>query len=111
MSESENIELWEFGNIEELHFKKSYDYINSKYIYDIDMILENLSGNKKVKLYLHNVRGCVEFDCVNGFFSGFLIEDYRGRGFEEDCSFHISTFEQGACTDLYCEKIELLKLL
>ena len=56
----------------------------------------------------YNIRGNMNFDMANGFFSGFAIEEYSD--YESDNHFHLYSFEQDIEFDLYCEKIRAVLL-
>lgn len=97
----------QFGKILELHYKNGFD---DRYCDDIacmELLLTEAQHKYVIKMSLFNVTGLVSFDILNGFYSGFMIEDYSDRGFEKHCSFKLSSFEQGIDLAFFCERIQV----
>lgn len=93
-----------FGNIIEFNYKKEFDFDELKDIDIIEMLLADDNEKYKIKIQLRKVRGTVEFDILNGFFSGFTIEDYNYAGYEKP-NFLITSCEQDVSFELFCDDI------
>ena len=95
---------WRFGTILELNYSSKaideyyYDYTNM-----ITLLLTDYDQQYKIELTLYNIRGNLNIDMANGFFSGFTIDEYSNPG--SDNHFHLYSTEQDIEFDLYCEKI------
>lgn len=104
----EELQYWhKWGNIIELHYKHIYSEEYCDYICCIELILQEKQKNYSIRLLLFNVRGEISFDMLNGFYSGLTIEDCSDWGYEKDCKFRISSFEQDIKFEIYCEKIKV----
>ena len=102
----ENIQYWNrFGRISELYYSHLSDE-SGEYVCCIDMTLADTSDKYRIKLTPFNVSGKISFDMVNGFYSGFSIDDLTTSGCERDCRFHIYSSEQDIGFDIYCERIK-----
>ena len=98
-----------FGNILELNYSaKAVDEFYCDYTNIITLLLTDDNHQYKIELTLYNIRGNMNFDMANGFFSGFAIEEYSYSG--SDNNFHLYSFEQDIEFDLYCEKIRAVLL-
>lgn len=98
-----------FGNILELNYSaKAIDEFYCDYTNIITLLLTDDNHQHKIELTLYNIRGNMNFDMANGFFSGFAIEEYSDPG--SDDHFHLYSFEQDIEFDLYCEKIRAVLL-
>lgn len=69
----------------------------------ITLLLTDYDQQYKIELTLYNIRGNLNIDMANGFFSGFTIDEYLDSG--SDNNFHLYSIEQDIEFDLYCEKI------
>ena len=101
-----------FGsNIRKLEYEKYFDTFKSKECCRIKLILTDKDERFYIMLVLENVIGDVHFDCLNGFFSGFHIEDKKLSGWEAESGFRITSTEQDIDFELFCEEIsvELVK--
>lgn len=104
----DELQYWhEFGRISELHYHHVFDEEYCTYIPCIELFLTDIQNRYTIKMFLFNVRGLVSFDICNGFFSGLTIDDFSDRGFEKDCSFRLSSFEQDIEFKIYCERIKV----
>lgn len=103
------LQYWhKFGrNILELHYKKFFDDKYCDYIGCIELLLTDIQYRYTIKMSLHNVTGLVSFDILNGFWSGFTIDDCSDWGYENHCRFRISSFEQDIEFAFYCERIKV----
>lgn len=101
-----------FGhNILKFDFEKKFDYENKFCdIYCINMILADESEKYKISMQLYNVSGNISFDVYNGFFSGFIVEDKKESGYENEQSFVLTSFEPDIDFEIRCENISV-KLL
>ena len=98
-----------FGNISELSYSsKAIDAFYCDYTNIITLLLTDNDHQYKIELTLYNIRGNMNFDMANGFFSGFTIEEYPNPG--SDNHFHLYSEEQDIAFDLYCEKIRAVLL-
>lgn len=103
----EELQYWhKWGKIAELHYKHIYSEEYCDYISCIKMILQNSQEIHSIRLFLFNVNGEISFDMYNGFYSGLTIEDCSDKGYEKNCKFRISSFEQDIGFEIYCEKIK-----
>ena len=103
----ENLQFWnKFGRISEFHYDHIYDEVNNEYKGRITVTLSDDSGDYEIRLKLINVSGRIGFDTVNGFHSGFTIDDCSGSGYENKYRFHIYSIEQDIDFELYCENIK-----
>ena len=105
-----DLQFWHlFGNILELNYSaKAIDEFYCDYTNIITLLLTDDNHQYKIELTLYNIRGNMNFDMANGFFSGFEIEEYSNSG--SDNQFHLYSFEQDIEFDLYCEKIRAILL-
>ena len=88
-----------FGNISELSYSsKAIDAFYCDYTNIITLLLTDNDHQYKIELTLYNIRGNMNFDMANGFFSGFTIEEYSSSG--SDNLFHLYSFEQDIEFDL-----------
>ncbi|MBR3046133.1 MAG: hypothetical protein IKI45_16830 [Oscillospiraceae bacterium] len=95
---------WQFGTILELNYNsRAIDEYYCDYTNMITLLLTDYDQQYKIKLSLYNIRGNLNIDMANGFFSGFTIDEYANPG--SDNHFHIYSDEQDIAFDLYCEKI------
>ncbi len=101
----QELQFWYlFGNIAELHYSaKAIDDLYCDYTNIITLLLTDSNQQYKIELTLYNIKGNMNFDMANGFFSGFAIDEYANPG--SDNHFHIYSDEQDIAFDLYCEKI------
>ena len=98
-----------FGNILELNYSaKAIDEFYCDYTNIITLVLTDNNHQYKIELTLYNIRGNLNFDMANGFFSGFAIEEFSNPG--SDNHFHLYSEEQDIEFDLYCEKIRAVLL-
>ena len=98
-----------FGNILELNYSaKAIDEFYCDYTNIITLLLTDSSQQYKIELTLYNIKGNMNFDMANGFFSGFVIEEYSHSG--SDDHFHLYSDEQDIEFDLYCEKLRAVLL-
>ncbi|HRR76157.1 MAG TPA: hypothetical protein P5191_05000 [Ruminococcus sp.] len=104
------LQFWHlFGNVLELNYSsKTIDEFYCDFTNIITVLLTDSNQRYKIELKLYNIRGNLNFDMANGFFSGFSIEEYSNPG--SDNHFHLYSDEQDIEFDLYCEKIKV-KLL
>ena len=72
----------------------------------ITLLLTDYDQQYKIELTLYNIRGNLNIDMANGFFSGFTIDEYSNPG--SDNHFHLYSTEQDIEFDLYCEKIRAI---
>lgn len=102
----DELQYWhKFGNISELHYKRIFD---EEYCDDIPCIVLVLTEHQyryRIRLSLFNVSGELTFDMVNGFYSGFTIDDRSSSGYERHCRFCITSFEQDIEFMIFCERI------
>lgn len=105
-----DLQFWHlFGNIAELNYSSNaIDEFYCDYTNIIKLLLTNADARYKIELTLYNVKGNLNFDMWNGFFSGFAIEEYSDPGREDH--FHLYSFEQDIEFDLYCDKIRAVLL-
>ena len=105
-----DLQFWHlFGNILELNYSsKAIDEFYCDYTNIIKLLLTDDNHQYKIELTIYNIRGNLNFDMANGFFSGFSIEEYSSSG--SDNHFHLYSFEQDIEFDLYCEKIRAVLL-
>ena len=95
---------WRFGTILELNYSsKAIDEYYCDYTNMITLLLTDYNQQYKIELTLYNIRGNLNIDIANGFFSGFTIDEYSNPG--SDNHFHLYSTEQDIEFDLYCEKI------
>ncbi|MBP0986927.1 MAG: hypothetical protein J6S92_01445 [Oscillospiraceae bacterium] len=95
---------WKFGTILELNYNsKAIDEYYCDYTNMITLLLTDYDQQYKIELSLYNIRGNLNIDMANGFFSGFTIDEYLDSG--SDNHFHLYSIEQDIEFDLYCEKI------
>ena len=100
---------WQFGTILELNYNsRAIDEYYCDYTNMITLLLTDYDQQYKIKLSLYNIRGNLNIDMANGFFSGFTIEEYPNPG--SDNHFHLYSEEQDIAFDLYCEKIRAVLL-
>ena len=99
------LQYWHlFGNISELRFSsEAIDEYYCDYTNIITLLLTDDDHRYRIELTLYNIRGNLNFDMANGFFSGFVIEEYPDTG--SDDHFHLYSDEQDIGFDLYCEEI------
>lgn len=69
-------------------------------------MLTDYYNNYTIKLSLYNVSGYLGFDIINGFYSGFTIDDCSDRGYEKQCRFQIYSVESDIEFHIYCERIK-----
>lgn len=94
-----------FGNIEELnYYSKDIDEFYCDYTNKITLLLTDNSRQYQIELSLYNIRGNLNFDMMNGLYSGFTIEEFSNSG--SDNKFHLYSDEQDIEFNLYCEKIK-----
>lgn len=106
----DELQFWhKFGhNILELSYKQVFDYDKYfDYIKCVELLLTDSKSRYKIKMFLYNVSGNLNFDIFNGFYSGFNIEDCSDMGYESTCKFCIKSFEHDIDFTLYCEKIKV----
>lgn len=96
-----------FGHIVSLNFERSFDYESTfKEVACITMILTDANEKYKIKMCLTDVSGNVNFDVVNGFFSGLHIEDNSyNDGWEKEKAFVLESFEQDIEFMIFCDSI------
>ena len=99
------LQYWgQFGTILELNYNsKAIDEYYCDYTNMITLLLTDYDQQYKIELSLYNIRGNLNIDMANGFFSGFTIDEYSNPG--SDNHFHLYSTEQDIEFDLYCEKI------
>ena len=104
------LQFWHlFGNILELNYNsKAIDEFYCDYTSIITLLLTDDNHQYKIKLTLYNIKGNMNFDMANGFFSGFAIEEHSDSG--SNNHFHLYSFEHDIEFDLYCEKIKVILL-
>lgn len=101
------LQYWhKFGNILELHYNQIFDMEYCDNIRCIELLLTDIKDRYTIKLFLFNVRGELSFDLINGFHGGLTIDDCSDWGYEKNCRFRISSFEQDIEFEIYCEKIK-----
>ncbi len=106
------LQYWyKFGHIIELHYNHIFDYEYRNYISCIELSITDIQNRYIINLNLYNVSGELSFDMCNGFYSGLTIDDCSDMGYERNCRFCMSSFEQDIEFAIYCEKIkaELLR--
>ena len=92
-----------FGNIVELNYcSKDIDEFYCDYTNKITLLLTDNSRQYQIELSLYNIRGNLNFDMMNGLYSGFMIEEFSNSG--SDTKFHLYSDEQNITFNLYCEK-------
>ena len=68
---------WRFGTILELNYNsKAIDEYYCDYTNMITLLLTDYDQQYKIELSLYNIRGNLNIDMANGFFSGFTIDEY-----------------------------------
>ncbi len=93
-----------FSNIIELNYSsKAADEFYCDYTNMVTLLLSDDKCQYKIKLTLYNIRGNLNFDMLNGLYSGFTIEECLNS--ERENNFHIYSDEQDIEYNLYCEKI------
>lgn len=98
-----------FGNILELNYSsKAIDEFYCDYTNTITLLLTDKHKQYKIELSLYNIIGNLNFDMMNGLFSGFTIDECSYSG--NDINFHLYSVEQDIKFDLYCEKIRVVLL-
>lgn len=103
----EESQYWhKFHHISELHYVHIFDEEYNDYICCIDLMLTDYYNKYTIKLSLYNVSGKLSFDIINGFYSGFTIDDCSDRGYEKHCRFQIYSVEPDIEFHIYCEKIK-----
>lgn len=104
----EELQFWhKFGTIISLHYDHIWSADFSEYINYIELVLTDAQNRYTVKLSLYRVIGLLSFDMLNGFFTGFTIEDCSDWGYERQCRFRISSLEQDIEFEIYCEEIKV----
>lgn len=97
----------EFGNILEMHYyKQIFDESSFNYVSCIELLLTDIQNRYTIKVLLFNVVGELSFDMINGFYSGFLIEDCSDWGYEKECRYRISSYED-ISFEIFCEKVKV----
>lgn len=95
-----------FGNIVELYYcSNDIDEFYCDYTNKITLLLTDNSRQYQIELSLYNIRGNLNFDMMNGLYSGFTIEEFSNPG--SDNKFHLYSDEQDIEFNLYCEKIKV----
>lgn len=104
----DELQFWhKFGHILDLHYKHIFDEVYCEYISCIELLLTDANERYKIKVFLYNVSGELSFDVVNGFYSGLTIDDCSDWGYEKNCRFRISSFEQDIEFAVYCKDIKV----
>lgn len=101
----QELQYWHrFGTILEMNYcARAIDEFYCDYTNIITMLLTDSANRYRIELTLYNIKGDMHFDMLNGFFSGFTIDEFDYSGC--DNNFHLYSFEQDIEFDLYCEKI------
>lgn len=103
----DELQYWhKFGNISELHFKHVFDEAYCGYIGCVELLLTDIQNRYVIRLFLFNVSGELRFDLNNGFYCGLTIDDCSELGYEKNCRFRISSFEQDVEFTIYCERMK-----
>ncbi len=99
------LQYWHlFGNILEVSYSsRAVDEFYCDYTNTITLLLTDHDEQYRIELTLYNIRGNLNFDMANGFFSGFTIDEYSAP--VSDNKYHLYSIEQDIHFDLYCEKI------
>ena len=104
----EELQYWhKFGHIIDLHYHHVFDYEYCDYISCIELSLTDYKNSYIINLCLYNVSGTLCFNICNGFYSGLTIDDFSDMGYEKNCRFRLSSFEQDIDFTIYCEKIKV----
>ncbi len=105
----ESYQKWHYFNyIDEFRYETVFDdAYKFESINNIEMVIRDYSKKYWIKLQLTNVSGLISFDTVNGFYSGFVIEDFIECGYSKDRRYGFSSCEMDIDFNFYCEKISV----
>ena len=101
-----HLQYWhEFSKLQELNYNiRAIDEYYCDYTNIMTIIFSDVQEQYTIKLTLYNIDGDLNIDMVNGFGSGFAIDETFDSG--EEKMYHIYSFESDNSFDLYCEKIK-----